>query len=295
MASQNLTSVMVEQLKPTLRGTALRPQGDEKEDVTRILLLTSGDVQLETLPNELAFEGPLGFLFRARGRPLMRFGPGSAGWLIGVSSPLMAEAVGHSAESALLHELVGRSIVVQPTDAQFQTTYLPLASQISEEAGQQRSGSQIAIVALLRLLLLAFWREGERAERFVPHLGGEAELLRGFRRLVEVHFRRQLAIADYAPLLGITYDRLHSICRRGLSRTPLQLVHQRVVREAILRLERTDAPIQVVGYALGFPDASRFSHFFKRETGVSPTAYRRQLRQTEGSRPALSPSYADWP
>lgn len=295
MASQNQQLVRVEQLRPTLRGSVVRPQRDDQEETSQILLLPSGDVQLESQPEGMVFEAPIGILFRTRGRPLMRFGPGSAGWLIGVAPGMMAEAVGQSAESALLHGLVGRTIVVRPSDQLFQETYLPLAAQIFDEVNRGRTGSQMATVALLRLLLIAFWREGERTERFTPYLGGEAELLRGFRRLVEVHFRHQLAIADYAPLLGITYDRLHSICRRGLGRTPLQLVHQRQVREAVLRLERTDEPIQSIGYSLGFAEASRFSHFFKRETGLSPAAYRQQLRQAAGTTAPQPLSHADWP
>lgn len=125
---------------------------------------------------------------------------------------------------------------------------------------------------------------------------GSASLLHRFRQLVERNFRRQRPMTAYADDLGITADRLHDICRRTTGRPPLQLVHERLTREAMLHLERSARTIQQIAEQLGFRDPTYFSHFFKRQTGLSPAAYRRRVRTAgEEQRAAGAASYADWP
>lgn len=293
-----LHDLFIERLRPTLRGTVLRPQARAAEGFTQILLIASGEVARGLNADDPGFAAPLGLLQRRDPAGVLPLGPGTSGWRIEIAPTLMAEVVGRTAESPLLHGLVGRPAVVRPEEDRLRAEYLLPAERIAAEAERPRKGSQMAVVSLLRLLLIAFWREGERDELFVPRPGGEAEILRSFRRLVEMHHRHHLPVADYAPLLGISYDRLHDICRRGLGRSPLQLIHQRLLREARLRLERTDAPIGAISDALGFAEPSRFSHFFRRESGLSPKAWRQGQRQ--GQRHILAPeaseaSFADWP
>jgi AraC-like DNA-binding protein len=63
-----------------------------------------------------------------------------------------------------------------------------------------------------------------------------------------------------------------------------------------LWLERTGSSIQSIAEALGFGDATYFSHFFKRMTGYSPLAFRKLARQREDRQsPAFPQTYADWP
>ncbi len=44
-------------------------------------------------------------------------------------------------------------------------------------------------------------------------------------------------------------------------------------------LDTTDLPITEIAAETGFAEISHFTHTFKRETGVSPHAYRRGQRQ----------------
>ncbi|WP_258158621.1 AraC family transcriptional regulator [Rhizobium sp. TH2] len=125
---------------------------------------------------------------------------------------------------------------------------------------------------------------------------GAGPILQRFRQSVEVSFRRHRNIRDYATELGISTDRLHAICQRALSRSPIELVHDRMVPEAKPRLERSARSVREISDGLGFRDPANFSHFFKRKTGVSPTRYRSMAANaTSASTIALSSSYYDWP
>ena len=114
-----------------------------------------------------------------------------------------------------------------------------------------------------------------------------------FRQMVELHYRENLGIDAFARALGVTRAHLHEACLRGTGRTPLKLLHERLIEEARLRLEQTQMPVEQVGYSLGFRDAGYFNRFFKRLTGHAPGAHR---LAAAAARPSNEPpSFAAWP
>ena len=98
------------------------------------------------------------------------------------------------------------------------------------------------------------------------------------RRLIERHFRESHKPREYAPKLKITVGHLNYLSRRHLGRTVGIVIRERLALEARRQLLHSDATSAEVGYALGFKDPAYFARFFKRETGVTPTAFRRGNR-----------------
>jgi transcriptional regulator GlxA family with amidase domain len=60
--------------------------------------------------------------------------------------------------------------------------------------------------------------------------------------------------------------------------TPIAYVQRLRIEHAKRRLERTDAPIERVGWQPGYEDPAFFRRLFKRTTGMTPGAYRRRFR-----------------
>jgi transcriptional regulator GlxA family with amidase domain len=60
--------------------------------------------------------------------------------------------------------------------------------------------------------------------------------------------------------------------------TPIAYVQRLRVEHAKRRLERTDAPIERIGWQVGYEDPAFFRRLFKRTTGMTPGAYRRRFR-----------------
>jgi AraC-like DNA-binding protein len=61
----------------------------------------------------------------------------------------------------------------------------------------------------------------------------------------------------------------------GTGRTPSQLVREARTHEAKRLLAKTDLTVRQVAARTGFADPAYFCRFFRRETGVSPGAFRR--------------------
>ena len=141
----------------------------------------------------------------------------------------------------------------------------------------------------LGVLLLHLWRRSGLQD--AGSRCGETTVQR-FARLIELHYREGMPIGAYASRLGVNQAKLHETCTRVAGRTPLAMVHERLLEEARLRLLQTDLSVEQVGYSLGFRDAAYFNRFFKRLAGVSPGGFRRAAAKR---RSPASSSFAAWP
>jgi transcriptional regulator GlxA family with amidase domain len=66
---------------------------------------------------------------------------------------------------------------------------------------------------------------------------------------------------------------------------PIAYVQRLRVEDAKRRLERTDAPVDEIGWRVGYEDAAFFRRLFKRTTGMTPGAYRKRFRIPDFARP----------
>lgn len=227
-------------------------------------------------------------------RPTKTIIAGSRAMVLGLSDTLVLDAIGARSESVHLRMLVENPFVVpleDPTDVhQIET----LLEWFLSELGEPHGHSPMTLAAYVRLMFIRALRlhQPEPLESGVE----QTVLLRRFRHLVELHFRDQWKVARYADELDIDYDRLLRICKRETGRSPAELVHERLTAEAKARLENSGHPLKKIASDLGFADATRFSHFFKRRTGISPGAFRAVVNRPETEALVdLKQTFSDWP
>lgn len=109
-----------------------------------------------------------------------------------------------------------------------------------------------------------------------PAPAAHQALFTRFLLLVEEHFLAHWPMARYASRLGLSTQRLNRLVRAERGTTALELVHERLTREACRRLVYVAAPAASLALDLGFEDPAYFSRFFKRRTGLSPQQWRRE-------------------
>jgi AraC family transcriptional activator of pobA len=99
-------------------------------------------------------------------------------------------------------------------------------------------------------------------------------LYRNFMELLSAQFREYHEVGDYARMLGITARRLSDLCKRCSHKTSKELISGQLIAEAKRALQFSSRPIKEIAYQLNFNSPEQFSHFFKKNTNISPASYR---------------------
>lgn len=79
---------------------------------------------------------------------------------------------------------------------------------------------------------------------------------------------------DYADRLAVHVNHLNKVLKENTGHTTTDLISGRVTQEAKILLRQTSWTISEIADSLGFAEVSHFSNFFKRQTSVSPAAFR---------------------
>lgn len=95
-----------------------------------------------------------------------------------------------------------------------------------------------------------------------------------FSKLVGLHFRAAHEVSFYADRLNLTTRQLTEICKRQTAESAKRFINKELVTEAKRLLQFSSSPVKEIAYSLDFSSAEQFSHFFKKETGVSPQRFR---------------------
>ncbi len=152
---------------------------------------------------------------------------------------------------------------------------LPLLMRmLSEEFSQSRPGRKHTLPALASLVLVSIFRLSQLPERREPLGKVELEILQAFNNLVEAHFREHWKLEQYAAALNVTAGRLADICRRLAGLPPKAMIFERLIEEARWQLIYTTTTISEIADTLGFVDPAYFCRFFKKHTGLAPSAFR---------------------
>jgi AraC-like DNA-binding protein len=79
---------------------------------------------------------------------------------------------------------------------------------------------------------------------------------------------------DYAHRLAVHVNHLNKVLKEVTGRTTTEIIAARMEQEAKILLRQTDWAVADIAYSLGFDEPAHFSHFFKRQTGLTPMAFR---------------------
>lgn len=83
-------------------------------------------------------------------------------------------------------------------------------------------------------------------------------------------------VAYYAAKLHTSPQNLSMACKKNTNLTASEVIAGYIIKEAKRLLFYTSNSISEIAYELGFSDKSNFSKYFKRYTGITPTAFKKQ-------------------
>ena len=241
----------------------------------QVLWLQQGSAEVLLDEHRSMVQGPVALVVPPGVVHGFRFAPGTDGMVLTLSAQFLLEGEFQAVGEAF------RALFLVPAVLQFES----------------EAGVSARLDALFRSLLAEFVLPGAAgspvpvwlARALVWHLSkvsAQGQLVQDkrahqhqalftrFLLLVEQNFLAHWPLERYASRLGLSTPRLNRLVRAERGVSALELVHERLTREACRRLIYIAAPAARLAAELGFEDPAYFSRFFKRRTGQSPQSYR---------------------
>lgn len=85
---------------------------------------------------------------------------------------------------------------------------------------------------------------------------------------------RSLDLHAAAQELGLSTRRIHQLLKEDLGMTAQVFLERRRLDHARQRLAQEDTPLKEIAFGLGFRHPPHFTTWFRRHTGMTPTAFR---------------------
>jgi len=142
---------------------------------------------------------------------------------------------------------------------------------LREEIGHNDSTQASMLRMLLAQLIITLTRLSKKLYTAKEPAQEQFDLLRKYCLLVEANFRKEKQVKFYAAQLNKSPKTLANLFGKYGGRSPLAIVHDRVVAEAKRLIYYTDKSVKEIAAELGFEDVSHFSKFIKSSTDLTPT------------------------
>lgn len=132
---------------------------------------------------------------------------------------------------------------------------------------------------LLKRLIIKTTRLAKSQLISEPIPESQIDIIRRYNLLVDQHFKEKRHVADYAALLFKSPKTLSNFFSKYNQKTPLQIIHERLILEAKRQLIYTDKSAKEIAHELGFDDAGVFHKLFKKVTGSTSQQFKTALKK----------------
>jgi AraC family transcriptional regulator, transcriptional activator of pobA len=181
--------------------------------------------------------------------------------------------------------------IYQPPSIQINDDEIKLFSNIINLMQEEMKGEEMAQYEMIVNHLKSFLIKASRI-KISQHPQALADcapeeppfVLQKLKDFIEANYKSRHAPSEYASMLNISLNALGKITRSHFSKSPSELIQERIVIEAKRELYLTNKSVKEIAFSLGFDDEYYFSRFFKKNTSVSPQLY----RSTVGENKALN-------
>lgn len=140
----------------------------------------------------------------------------------------------------------------------------------------------VAAQAIAKFMLLQWHVDGQ-----APYIVFEAptdhgdSVIMDSQKWLNEYYTVAAPVEEMVTRSGLAERSFKRRFKRATGYSPIEYVQHVRIEEAKRRLERTDAPIEDISWAVGYEDPSFFRRLFKRITLITPGAYRRKFRLPE--------------
>ncbi|PPB80094.1 AraC-like DNA-binding protein [Albidovulum inexpectatum] len=128
--------------------------------------------------------------------------------------------------------------------------------------------------------LIGIWlMRHENLAQESPGPDAAQRLVTRYTDLIECTLGSGKGVAELAAELGVTPTHLTRACQKCCGRSAMALLQDRLMFEARLLLAETRLPVAEIARRLGYGSAGYFTRAFERQTGQTPSAFRKVNRR----------------
>ncbi len=132
------------------------------------------------------------------------------------------------------------------------------------------------MLAILCLQLLQFLK---RQFPQTENTANEQYLPSRFKKMVEREYLKINTVSEYADLLAVSAGHLNDIVKKATGKSPKMIISEHITIEAKRLLYHSQLSIKEIASNLNFEESSYFIRFFRKQTGLTPIAFRNNIRE----------------
>lgn len=99
-----------------------------------------------------------------------------------------------------------------------------------------------------------------------------------FGKFLEQKYKTEKSPSFYASQMNITLKHLNRICKETINETATEIITKRVILEAKRLLINKSKSVSEIADELGYANYPYFTKLFRKQTGVTPSEFRRGLK-----------------
>lgn len=153
--------------------------------------------------------------------------------------------------------------------------FTDILQQMKEELENSKDNYQSAILQnLLHNFLLHSERERRKQNFTEIKKGADLDYVMLFKDLLEANYKAHKQVNFYAKQIFISEKRLNFATSKVLSKTPKEIIDERILLEAKRMLAFTSESVKETAYQLGFEEPTNFIKYFRKHSKVTPIEFR---------------------
>ena len=98
---------------------------------------------------------------------------------------------------------------------------------------------------------------------------------------IDSHMHLNVSVEELCEKLGVSQPYLYKVFKSECGHSPKQYILERKLALSEELLRETDFSVSKISMSVGFCDVLAFSRFFSKKTGLSPSAYRKNMQTKE--------------
>lgn len=154
---------------------------------------------------------------------------------------------------------------------------------IEKELKHKQTGWKLAVRAKLLELLAYIYRylDSEKFLKTAMHTQISYERIRQSIDYIHKHFKETLSMEYLAELSCMSRTYFSSYFKNTMHMTVVEYVEQIRINYAQCEIAGSDKPVTDICFDCGYHNISSFNVAFKKHCGMSPSAYRKQMKRKE--------------